>query len=274
MELLGRFIMFSRRMIIIFVMICLITSSLYFILFNKRENRTVVTVARIVDGDTFKLANGKSVRLLGIDAPEKRQYHHEKSKNKLKELIEGKQVVLEKDVSNKDGIDRLLRYVFVDDIFINLEMVRQGYASAYIVSPDVKYEREILQAEVEARSSKLGIWKVSDFLDCITIADFNFDAKGRDEENLNDEYFVLKNICSSSINMTGWEIKDRTSNIFTFPNFSLCFQSTVTIHSGSGKNTLTELYWNSDKPVWNNGGDTLYLRDSQGNLVLIESYSK
>ncbi|MDI6811717.1 MAG: lamin tail domain-containing protein [archaeon] len=53
--------------------------------------------------------------------------------------------------------------------------------------------------------------------------------------------------------------------------------ATVTLYTGAGKDTTTELYWNSSgcrcNAVWNNDGDTLYLRDMNGNLVMSYSYS-
>ena len=72
--------------------------------FLKRSPaKTLVTVARVIDGDTLELANGKRIRLLGIDAPEKGQFFYEEARERLKELVEGKRVFLERDVSNSDS---------------------------------------------------------------------------------------------------------------------------------------------------------------------------
>ena len=141
----------------IFVVVILFFVSFGFYLENEKS--TTVTIARVMDGDTVELANGKRIRLLGIDAPEKGKFFYYSSKNKLEELIEGKRVSLEKDVTNKDSFGRLLRYIFIDDVFVNEEMVRSGYATVYIVNPDTKYSDRLLEAEDEARTSKSGVWK-------------------------------------------------------------------------------------------------------------------
>ncbi|MDI6885900.1 MAG: thermonuclease family protein [archaeon] len=75
------------------------------------------------------MQNGDKVRLLGINTPEKGQPYYEEATNRLKELIEGKTVTLEKDIEDKDQYERLLRYIYIDDTFVNLEMVREGYAN-------------------------------------------------------------------------------------------------------------------------------------------------
>jgi Staphylococcal nuclease homologue/Excalibur calcium-binding domain len=66
--------------------------------------------------------------------------------------------MLEKDVSDKDMYGRLLRYVFIDDIFINKIMVQEGYAKAYPYEPDTKYKVEFTDLESQAKDNQLGIW--------------------------------------------------------------------------------------------------------------------
>lgn len=265
--------MVSKKLIIAALAVPIALLLFYFSYSYSREsNKTLVKAARVIDGDTFELANGKEVRLLGIDAPEKGHYGFEEAKDKLKELVLGKNIVLEKDVNNADRMGRLLRYVFVDNTFVNLEMVKQGYANVYIVLPDNKYEKELMQAEDEAKNSKIGVWKLSEFADCISITSFHYNAKGSDNENLNDEYVVLKNDCDYYIDLTRWAVKDRTANTYVFPNFGLGSKEEVKIFSGSGIDTEKELYWNNKFPVWDNSGDTFYLRDAGGSLVLTRSY--
>jgi micrococcal nuclease len=261
---------------VIFIAI-IILFSIYFIFEKFSETKflkqTKVTVAKVIDGDTIELANGKKVRLLGIDAPEQGQYYYEEAKEKLSKLVEGKEVVLESDVSNADKNGRLLRYVFVDGLFVNLELVKSGFANAYIVSPDVKYSNQFLEAEEIARKNGVGIWKKFSlpYSNCIEIVEFHYDAKGEDDKNLNDEFVIFKNNCNFSVNLSGWTVKDRSFNVFTFPEFELEAKAEVKLCSGSGKNTKSEIFWNSKHSIWNNDGDTLYLRDKDGNLILAKS---
>jgi micrococcal nuclease len=240
---------------------------------------TSAIVSKIIDGDTIKLQNGDKVRLLGINTPEMGQPYYEEATDRLKELIEGKTVALEKDIEDKDQYERLLRYIYIDDTFVNLEMVREGYANVYLISPKTKYSDEFEKAEEEAKIAGRGIWQPSEggLSKCIGILYFQWNAEGNDCYNLNDEYVTFKNTCSQSIDMTGWTVKDDANHIYTFPHFNLAGGATVTLYTGSGKDTITELYWDSSghscNAIWNNDGDTLYLRDITGNLVISYSYS-
>jgi hypothetical protein len=75
-----------------------------------------------------------------------------------KALVENKTVTLEKDVSETDKYGRLLRYVYVGNIFVNAELVRQGYAQVSTYPPDVKYQSLFLQMQREARAAGRGLW--------------------------------------------------------------------------------------------------------------------
>lgn len=121
-------------------------------------------VTRVIDGDTIELENGERVRYLGVDTPESVhpsepiQCFGVESATKNRELVEGKRVTLEKDITDRDKYGRLLRYVFVNGVHIGLELVRQGYASVYTYPPDVRYSDELLVAQQEARNAKRGLW--------------------------------------------------------------------------------------------------------------------
>ncbi len=125
-------------------------------------------VTKVVDGDTIEISTGERVRYIGMDTPEtvdprkSVQCFGKEASNKNKELVEGKEVRLVKDISDKDKYGRLLRYVYVGDTFINLELVKQGYASSYSYPPDIKYQSQILQAQKDAQVAKLGLWSACD----------------------------------------------------------------------------------------------------------------
>jgi len=262
-----------KKFVVIFIVVGI--AVVYFVLSSSSPKSAMVTatVGRIIDGDTIVLANGDKVRLVGIDAPEKDNYYYEPARERLRELIEGKPVALENDVTNSDNFGRLLRYVFVDGEFVNLKMVEEGYAYAYVVAPNEKYMNELIEAEERARRKQLVIWESSVHSNCID-AKINYNAKGDDEKNLNDEYIIFKNKCSYEIDMSGWLAKDEQANNYTFPKFVLLSGHTVTLYSGSGKDSSSQLYWNSEKPIWNNAGDTLYLRDADGKIIIKQSYGK
>lgn len=67
-------------------------------------------------------------------------------------------VRLEKDITDRDKYNRLLRYVYVGDTFVNLELVKQGFAYSYSYPPDIKYQEQFVKAQQEAREAKRGLW--------------------------------------------------------------------------------------------------------------------
>ncbi|MDP2926661.1 MAG: thermonuclease family protein [bacterium] len=111
---------------------------------------------KVIDGDTFLIEGGSSVRILGIDADERGYPCYEPAKNKLEKLILNKEVKLEKSVEDKDQYCRYLRYVFVDSQNISLELVKEGLAIARFYPENIKYRQEITQAEKEAKENKIG----------------------------------------------------------------------------------------------------------------------
>lgn len=129
-------------------------------------------VVRVVDGDTVEVfLDGKNqkLRYIGINTPETvdprrgvQCFGHEAS-DKNKSLVEGKKVVLTKDISNTDKYDRLLRFVYLPQsdgklLFVNDYLVREGYAEAYTYPPDVKFADQFVAAQKEAQSQNKGLW--------------------------------------------------------------------------------------------------------------------
>ena len=130
---------------------------------NKSEANTI-KVTRVIDGDTIEIEGGERVRYIGIDTPETVdprkpvQCFGVEASNKNKELVEGKTVRLEKDITDRDKYNRLLRYVYVGDTFINLELVKQGFAYSYSYPPDIKYQEQFVKAQQEAKDANQGLW--------------------------------------------------------------------------------------------------------------------
>jgi len=100
-------------------------------------------VTRVIDGDTFELETGEKVRLICIDTPETGNSGAEEAKEFLESLVLGKSVKLEKDVSETDQYGRLLRYVYVNDIFVNKEIVQKGYGTVFRYGNDTSRCDEI-----------------------------------------------------------------------------------------------------------------------------------
>lgn len=138
-----------------------------------RESLLAVQVRRVVDGDTIIVAiNGREERLryIGIDTPESVQPNTpvecfgREAAEANRRLVEGRTVLLERDVSDRDRFGRLLRYVYVDDpssgerVFVNHELVARGYAQVATYPPDVRYESQFRAAQRDARDEGRGLW--------------------------------------------------------------------------------------------------------------------
>jgi micrococcal nuclease len=117
-----------------------------------------VLVTRVVDGDTFEIETGQKVRMIGIDTPERGKYFFQEATDRLKELIDGKEVILRKDVSETDKYGRLLRHVYLEDRWINKQMIEEGFARIATFPPDVYHVELFTQAQKYARDNGLGLW--------------------------------------------------------------------------------------------------------------------
>ncbi|HZA29545.1 MAG TPA: thermonuclease family protein [Gammaproteobacteria bacterium] len=125
-------------------------------------------VVRVIDGDTMEVdrAGGRiNLRYIGIDTPESVAAGQPvacfalEATNRNKELVEGKTVILEKDVSETDQFGRLLRYVYLEDgRMVNELLVVEGFALASSFPPDVKHQARFTTAQQEAREARRGLW--------------------------------------------------------------------------------------------------------------------
>jgi len=124
-------------------------------------------VLHVDDGDTIDVridGRVERIRYIGIDAPE--VAHDglgaapggEAAAQLNRALVAGHRVKLEFDRETRDRYGRLLAYVWTDDIMVNLEMIRRGYARALTIKPNVRYAGRIARAEAMARSARLGLW--------------------------------------------------------------------------------------------------------------------
>ena len=129
------------------------------------------TVERVVDGDTLVIrvqGQTERVRLIGIDTPESVDprrpvecFGKEAAAHLAELLPEGTPVRLERDVEARDRFDRLLAYVYRqrDDLFVNLAMVRDGFAAVATFPPNVAHVESFVSAQREAREASRGLWR-------------------------------------------------------------------------------------------------------------------
>jgi micrococcal nuclease len=124
-------------------------------------------VLRIVDGDTIEVEVGgteEDVRYIGIDTPESVkpgepvECFGPEASDANKELVEGKDVELRYDAELRDVYGRLLAYVYVDDEFVNAELVRGGYAQTLEIEPNTSQAPLLERLELEASREGRGLW--------------------------------------------------------------------------------------------------------------------
>lgn len=125
----------------------------------------VVTVGRVVDGDTLVTAEGARVRLIGIDAPEVRpetECGADAATARLRELApEGGRAWVLADREGLDRFDRDLRYLWTEDgTFVNEALVAEGHARTLRIAPNVRYADRFAAAESDARTNGVGLWGV------------------------------------------------------------------------------------------------------------------
>lgn len=117
-------------------------------------------VVQIIDGDTIdvRMADGtkERVRYIGMNTPERDEVCYNEATQANAIFVQGKTVRMVKDVSNTDQYGRLLRYVYVGDLFVNRALVEQGYAEAVLYEPDHAHYDEFVTLEKQAAAAKRG----------------------------------------------------------------------------------------------------------------------
>ncbi len=132
----------------------------------QRQDGCIVRL--VVDGDTFHCGDGRKVRLIGIDSPEREQrpFGSRAQQALLRMLPPGSEVRLEHDVAFTDRYGRLLAYVWLGPTLVNEAMVHGGWAVLYTVPPNVKYAERFTRAQNEAGTRGAGLWAEWGF-DCL-----------------------------------------------------------------------------------------------------------
>ncbi len=229
---------------------------------QSNDLKELFVVSRVIDGDTIVLASGEKVRLLGINTPEKKDYYYLKAKQKLRELVEGKTIELVFGKTKYDKYGRILAFVFVDELNVNVLMVRLGLASTYMLD-NIPFRKELIEGEKFAKKNELGLWSKSNWVDanCLKLIELNAEK----------EFLKLNNSCNHLIDLNGVSVKDAGRNKYVFNKTQLDFNQTITIHSGKGLDYNNNYYWNTSN-VWNNNGDQLFIRDTNGGLIIHYEY--
>lgn len=216
------------------------------------------------------------------------------------EQLDGKPVRVEVDpeADRRGSFGRLLVYIYVDGENFNKLLLTNGYARKFDSS--FSKRSEFADAESTAQANNVGLWDFEEVSTPISTAtptptpaqtpspsstetsspgnlevvEIHEDAEGNDHYNENDEYIAFKNTGDARLDLTGWRVADEAGHTYHFPSgFTLDPGAKVVLRTGSGTDTDTTLYWGSDAAIWNNGGDTIFVYDEDGQKIIEREYS-
>ncbi|MFD7836191.1 lamin tail domain-containing protein [Streptomyces sp. NPDC059761] len=111
----------------------------------------------------------------------------------------------------------------------------------------------------------------------VEISRVQADSPGRDDRSnrsLNNEWVEITNTTRDAVNLRGWTLRDSDGNRYRFDNVRINGRATIRIHTGSGRDTRSDLFQNSRDYIWGNQGDTATLRDDRGRTVDTESWGR
>ena len=225
--------------LLIIVLVIINYSWLDDVLDNFLNTDEQVHVDRIIDGDTIE-SNKTSIRLLGINTPEKGELYYEEAKRFLENEILNKTVNLKYGKERYDKYDRVLAYVFLDNVNINLKLVEEGFANYYFYDGRDKYSNALEDAWDDCIENKVNLCAPSQHACAQCIEIISKDA--------------IINNCDFECDITGWRIKGEGRQDFLF-------EGVLNV----GREIEFELELTPE-------GDTLFLRDDAGGLVVWNSY--
>lgn len=252
---------------------------------SPAEPYELAQVIRVIDGDTIEvITNGniERVRYIGMDTPELDQQFGSEAAIANSNLVENQTVTLYKDYSERDQYGRLLRYVFVDGIFVNLELIYAGFAEAIRYEPDTRCALDFEAAEQHAIQSSLGLWPLA-------LAASQSTPSGNQENSVtgspnivitlihydgdvptveSDEYVTITNNGDSTTNLEGWRLDaDDPGQIFVFPSFNLESGQSCRVYTNELHSDTCGFSFRISKAIWSNDGECGRLFDASGNLM-------
>ena len=264
----------SQAAVLVFVVAALLTSATLAAGF-------VGTVREVIDGDTIVLRDGRKVRYLGINAPEHRQLYAREATNFNRRLVSGLPVRLEFDQVREDRHGRLLAYVYAtkcevrgtkcgEETLVNEQLLAEGLAHVFFMPPNTRFAERFLQVQEKAHTARRGMWKA--VRGPLKITRIEPKGNAEDGKGTPGEFVRIANVSDQSLDVSGYSIADHDGHRYEFPSAQLQPGYVLTLVTGEGQDRRDHagpvtLYWNRRAGVWNDRGDTAYLRDPKGEVV-------
>jgi micrococcal nuclease len=274
-EKLNKMINNKRAIIFLLFLVLLLLGYLFLIApgasTQGQDPRGPFRVKRVVDGDTIVLADGRRIRYVGINTPERGEPLWGEARDYNERKVKGKLVTLEFGEVKEDTYGRTLAYASAEGEMVNTELLQAGLAHLFILD-SITYYHHFRRIQEEARTKGLGIWGRGGFRGPLKITALHADAQGDDRTNLNGEYVRICNISPRNLNLSGFSLVDREGHRYLFTKGFIRPGYTVLLFTGAGRDIMDgvdqlRLFWGSRYPIWNNKGDEASLRDPQGQLI-------
>lgn len=222
----------------------------------------------------------------------------DRAKQYATQELAGEQVtlVLDPESDTRGGYGRLLGYLAYNGSTFNRRLLETGHSRMY--DSQFSLRDEYAAIERAAMANETGAWTCrtpsspesgddstdgsgsdgsgsgdgSGTVDVALSLSVHADAAGPDGDNLNDEYVTLTNTGDTDIDLSGWTISDTADHTYEFGDVTIPPGASLTLHTGTGAATATDVYWGASTPVWNNGGDTATVRNETGATAAQTAY--
>ena len=234
-----------------------------------------------IDGDFY------TVRYLGVDVPDPDGYTSGWSRSANYELVTGKEVTLIQDFHFSDPPSYLPRYVVVDDVFVNYELLKEGFLKQGDTEIMINCEELFAKTEAEARAARIGVWEVlptatpstssevpptqssaagSGTTTGVSIVEIaRLVEEGGDSP---EEYVEIRNNSSQPVELNGWRLSDTRFNMFNFPQFQMQPGQTCRVYTGEAKPEYCGFSFNLPGiTLWESKSNCATLNDAVGAFI-------
>ncbi|MDY6778959.1 MAG: lamin tail domain-containing protein, partial [Halobacteria archaeon] len=208
-----------------------------------------------------------------------------------------RRVVVERDelpqhpVKKSDDLPRVYLYLSktLDGVVrkrsVNYMLIKNGYAGYHGLNTEqadeLQYAERVSRDSRRNRCGNVTTTRSETETEAVPVNSVKvlvkYDPEGDDGQNLREEFVTLWNSADEEINLTGWTIEDGDGNRYSFPDgYVLSSGSSVNVHTGYWDTVHDSAYshlpWGAGKPVWDNEGDTVVVRDTEGDVVATRTY--
>ncbi|MDH4099430.1 MAG: thermonuclease family protein [Nitrospirota bacterium] len=231
-----------------------------------------VRVVEVIDGDTAVIEDGRKVRYLGINTPERGEPLYQKAKDLNRALVLGRKVRLEFEGDREsDAYGRLLAYVYVGDQMVNARLVREGVAHALFIGPEGKHDSLLLKNQAEARQRGIGIWAGSGRTRILKITSVHL-ADPAAPERRGSSHVRIVNLSEKTAQLAGHTLSDDKGHRYIFPDVSIEPGYSVIVSGRSREDTRdgrgqAVVYWSEQDSAWKQEGGVSRLADRTGTII-------